>query len=69
MTPEKQQALQKHIEAIAKILYEETSPEQVKNLEILEVTVRQQMLDHVSPQIGVFLSKKQQELLLADQGN
>ena len=40
MTPEKQQALQEHIQAIAKILYEETSPEQLKNLEILEETVR-----------------------------
>ena len=66
MTPEKQQALEGHIQAIANILYEETSPEQLKNLEILEETVRQQMLEHVSPQIGVFLSKKQQELMLAD---
>ena len=63
MTPEKQQALQEHIKVIAKILYEETSPEQIRNLEILEETVRQQMLEHVSPQIGVFLSKKQQELM------
>ena len=69
MKPEKKQALQEHIQAIANILYEETSPEQVKNLEILEETVRQQMLDYVSPQIGVFLSKKQQELMPADQGN
>ena len=69
MNPEKKQALQEHIQASANILYEETSPEQVKNLEILEETVRQQMLDYVSPQIGVFLSKKQQELMPADQGN
>ncbi len=40
MTPEKQQALEGHIQASAKILYEETSPEQLKNLEILEETVR-----------------------------
>jgi len=69
MTPEKQQALHEHIQAIANILYEEISPEQVKNLEILEETVRQQILEHVSPEIGVFLSKKQQELMPADPGN
>ena len=39
MTPEKQQALQEHIQAIANILDEETSPEQLKNLEVLEETV------------------------------
>ena len=61
MTLEKIQALQEHIQAIANILYEETSPEQLKNLEVLEETVRQKVLEHVSPQIGVFLSKKQQE--------
>ena len=40
MTPEKKQALQEHVQAIANILYEETSPEQLKNLEILEEAVR-----------------------------
>ena len=69
MTPEKNQALEEHIQAIASILYEETSPKQLKNLEILEETVRQQILEHVSPQIGIFLSKKLRELMLADQGN
>jgi predicted HTH transcriptional regulator len=69
MNQEKTQALQKHIQAIANILYEETSSEQLKNLEILEETVRQQILEHVSPQIGVFLSKKQRELIQVDQGN
>ncbi len=69
MTPEKQQALQEHIQAIADILYEETSPEQLKTLEILEQTVRQQMLEHVSPHIGVFLFKKQPKLKQAESGN
>ena len=69
MTPEKIQALQEHIQAIANILYEETSPEQLKNLEVLEETVRQKVLEHVSPQIGVFFSKKQQEPMQVDQDN
>ena len=57
MTPEKAQALQDHINAIAAILYEETQPEQLTTLESLEKTVRQQVLQYVTPQKGVFLSR------------
>ena len=57
MTPDQQQALQEHIRAIAKILYEETTPEELTSLEGIEKAVRQQMLEHVMPQVGVFLSK------------
>ncbi len=48
MNPEKEKALKEHIQAlcasqqrfaIAKILYEETSPEQLKDLETIEATV------------------------------
>ena len=60
MTPEKAQALQEHVNAIATILYEDTPPEQLKTLESLEATVRQQMLEHVTPRIGVFLSRRSQ---------
>lgn len=35
MNSEKEKALKEHIQAIAKILYEETSPEQLKNLEAI----------------------------------
>lgn len=58
MTPEKAQTLQNHINAIAAILYEEIQPEQLTTLESLEKTVRQQVLEHVTPQIGVFLSRR-----------
>lgn len=63
MTPEKEKALKEHIQAIAKILYEETSPEQLRNLETIEATVHHQVREYVSPEIGIFLSKKQQEQL------
>lgn len=61
MTPEKEKSLKEHIQAIAKILYEETSPEQLKDLETIEATVRHQVTEYVSPELGVFLSKKRQE--------
>lgn len=59
MNSEKEKALKEHIQAIAKILYEETSPEQLKNLEAIEATVHHQVREYVSPELGIFISKKQ----------
>jgi hypothetical protein len=49
MTPEKQLALQEHLDAIADILYEETEPDDLTDLEKIEIVVGEQMLSHVSP--------------------
>jgi len=57
MNPEKEQALEAHLEAIAQILYEQSDPEAMKTLEGIEVTVRQQIQTHVSPELGRFLSE------------
>lgn len=54
MTPEQQQDLDKHIQAIAKILYEDTPPEQLTTLAGIEQAVRSQMQQHVMPEVGVF---------------
>lgn len=43
MTPEQKQALQEHIQAIAKILYEDTPPKRLTNLAGIEEAVRNQM--------------------------
>ena len=69
MTPEKQKALEEHIEAIsqrsaapsgratqargAKILDEESKPEQLESLAKIEATVRDKTLEHITPQIGL----------------
>ncbi len=60
MTPEKAEALKAHLQAIAALLYEETLPEHLNTLEEIEKTVRQKILKHVSPEIGVFLSEQSQ---------
>lgn len=65
MTPEEAQAVRSHVEAIAAILYANTDSEKLKTLEGIELSVRQHMLETVSPQIGVFLSaqaRKQQQV-------
>ena len=61
MTPEDSQKLQAYLEAVAAILYQNSEPEKLKTLEGIEQAVRQQVLEHVSPKIGIFLSEKQQE--------
>ena len=61
MTPEEEKELTGHINAIAKILDQQTKPEQVKTLSKIEETVREQTLQYISPQIGFFSSRKSQE--------
>jgi hypothetical protein len=61
MTPEDKKLMETHIQEIAKILYKNTPPEKIETFEGIETTVRQQVLEHVSPKIAFFLSEKRQE--------
>ena len=61
MTPEKQERLQACVQELAALLYEETNKSELSDLESIEKSVRQQMLEHVSPKVALFLSSKQQE--------
>jgi hypothetical protein len=61
MTPEKAKAIKAHAEAIATLLYEEADPEQLTTLAGIEKTVRDQVLEYVTPHIGVFLSAQWQK--------
>jgi hypothetical protein len=60
MNSEKLAQIQTHAQAIATLLYEEaqtTAPEKLETLEGIETTVRGQLLEYVSPEIALFLSK------------
>lgn len=61
MTPDQEQALKEHLQAIAKILYEDSDPATMQTLEGIEMTLRQQLQTHVSPELGNFLFKRLQE--------
>lgn len=61
MNPEKQERLKACLQELATLLYEETDKSELTDLESIEKTVRQQMLEHVGPEIACFLSSKQQE--------
>ena len=56
MTPEQKAQLQPHLDAIAKILYEDSDPASMQTLEAIELRVREQLQAHVSPELGRFLS-------------
>jgi hypothetical protein len=58
MTPEPEQALQVHIKAIARILYDDTPAAALTSLSGIEQAVRRQMQQHVMPEVGVFLSQQ-----------
>lgn len=58
MTPAQAQALKVHLEAIAQILYDESDPQAMKTLEGIELTLREQIQAHVSPELGRFLSER-----------
>ena len=56
MNSEQQQTVKEHVEAIAAILYADCEPGSLKTLEDIEVAVKSQVLNHITPQIGIFLS-------------
>ena len=61
MTPEEKERLEACTREIAEILYREAESkdaEQLKTLEGIEIAEREQMLENVSPNVGIFLSKK-----------
>ncbi|WP_396772345.1 hypothetical protein [Microcystis aeruginosa] len=48
MTPEQQQELNQHIQAIAKILHQEAEAEKIQTLEGIETTIREQTLKYMA---------------------
>ncbi len=61
MKPEQEQALKAHLQAIAQILYDDSDPDAMQTLEGIEMTVRQKIQAHVSPELGNFLLERLQE--------
>jgi hypothetical protein len=56
-----QKKLQKHLQAVAKILYQESEVRELDSLAGIEKTIRAQTLEYITPELGIFFLKKQQE--------
>jgi hypothetical protein len=61
MNLDKQERIEACIQELASLLYEESDKSQLTDLEGIEKTVCRQVLERVSPEIAIFLSKKRQE--------
>ncbi|RUT01526.1 hypothetical protein DSM106972_066230 [Dulcicalothrix desertica PCC 7102] len=61
MNQDKLERLNACLKEVAKILYEEADKTNLTDLEGIEKTVRSQVLEYVSPEIALFLLKKQLE--------
>jgi hypothetical protein len=63
MTPEQESQLKTHLEAVAKILYDDSQTSKMETLEDIELTLREKIQTYVSPELGVFLSAKLAEAI------
>jgi predicted transcriptional regulator with HTH domain len=61
MTPEEQNEIAAHSQAIAKILYRNTAKEELTSLGKIEVAVRDGLKEYVMPEVGIFLSEMSQK--------
>jgi hypothetical protein len=59
---EDQERLEASVQEIAEILYRNTPPSELQDLDSIEQAVRRHMLTEVSPRVGVFLSKQRRGL-------
>jgi hypothetical protein len=56
MTPKERQEIEAHLNAVAKILYKNTNPEQLKDFESIELVAREHLLAEIAPKLGEFFS-------------
>ena len=61
MTPSEKLELESCLKRVSEILYKNSGSERLDTLEQIEKTVREQVLEYVSPEIALFLSKRKQE--------
>ena len=62
MTPSERKRLEACLREASEILYNNSDTESITTLEDIEIVVREQVLENVSPKIALFLSKEKQKL-------
>ena len=61
MTPEEQQKIKINLQAIAEVFYKNTSPDNLKSFESIELIVREYLVEIVAPEISSFFFTQQGE--------
>lgn len=62
MTPKEKSVVKEKLREIAEILYQDTSLEELKTFETIELSVRKHLLETVAPEIGNFFMIQQEEV-------
>lgn len=65
MTPQERQELEAHLNAVAKILYKNTNPEQLQDFESIELVAREHLLTEIAPKLGEFFLIRESQLKLS----
>ena len=58
LSPEENQEIKDNLKAVAKILYQNTSKDQLNSFEEIETTLRDEMQEVVAPEIAQFFFQK-----------
>lgn len=61
MNPSERKELEACLRKASEILYNNANPDSLETLEDIEIAVREQILENVSPQIALFLLKEKQK--------
>lgn len=61
MTPLERKELEACLKRVGEILYNNSDPKNLETFEGIEKTVREEVLEKISPEIALFFSKKRQE--------
>lgn len=65
-SPESQTQFDQHLQALAQLLYDHTEPEKLQDFESIEVELRAQLLEKVTPRIGEFFFLREENALGAN---
>ena len=68
MKASEKEELEACLKRVSEILYANSDPEKLETLEDIEKTVRDKVLEHISPKIAFFLSKKRQKQIKEKKG-
>jgi hypothetical protein len=66
LSQEDKEKLEEHIQGIARILYQNTSSDKLKTFEDIEMTLREEIQEEVSPEIAKFFFQKLAKLKSVD---
>ena len=69
MKPGDRKKIQKHLQAIAKILYQESEAKESQSLAEIEKTIRAQTLEYITPELGFFSQRSNRNFIGKSKNN